>query len=432
MHNLGISHAYWGSKRLNNRDKLTDSLACFAIIPPLKMGVFSTMQLDVKTIFFLTGLLVSTTGVVLWGLSLTGRFERWLKYWGISNLCAGAGILLLTFRHLVPDFYSIVVANMLTITGYFLLMVTIRRIYHHEVVWRPHLILLVSVGIFFTILQDSSQFYAERAAIGAIVCGFYCALVCRTTLAIARDEDISSAYLVTGIFAISSLIFLVRAVAAATNQLGGPTVFAPGGINMWMMIIAAIVAPLWNMAMLLMIMERINRNWIGRALRDPLTSALNRAGLNAAMENNALRRRADNHSLTALLLVDIDHFKQVNDRLGHAIGDQVLRTFADMVNQQLRGSDLFARHGGDEFVIILPGSGEKQGYEVAERLQKAFAHATMKIRSAETYPTLSIGIAVCPSEQLPHSLHHIMEQADAALYQSKHQGRNRITSVLAA
>ncbi|MCB5187007.1 GGDEF domain-containing protein [Methylobacillus caricis] len=385
------------------------------------------MQLDVKTIFFITGLLVSTTGMVLWGLAATGRFDRWLKYWGISNLFAGSGVLLLTFRDQIPDIFSIVVANMLTISGYFLLMVTVHRLYHRKVAWQPHLLLLAVTTAFFLVMQDSSQFYSERAAISAAICGFYCALVAHTTRTIAREEDISSAYLVTGIFIFTALVFGLRMLAALTDHMGGESVFSPGGVNMWMILLAAIVTPLWNMSMLLMIMERINRNWIGRALRDPLTSALNRAGLSAAMEN-AIQGQSDKSS-TALLLVDIDHFKQVNDKLGHAHGDELLRMFSDMVRSHLRGSDLFARQGGDEFVILLPGSGEKEGREVAERLQKAFTQPTWKIKTADIAPTLSIGLAVTKTDQLPQSLHSLLQQADAALYQSKQGGRNRITSV---
>ncbi|MCB5184770.1 GGDEF domain-containing protein [Methylobacillus gramineus] len=388
------------------------------------------MQLDVKTIFFLTGMLTSTTGLVLWGLAMTGRFDRWLKYWGISNLSAGAGILLLTFRDQIPDFYSIVLANMLTIIGYFLLMVTARRLYRRKVAWQPHLLVLAVMATLFLMMQDSDQFYFERTAISAAICGFYCVLISHTTLAIAREENISSAYLVTGIFSVTALAFGLRMLAALTHHLGGESVFAPGGINMWMILLAAIVAPLWNMSMLMMIMERINRNWIGRALRDPLTSALNRAGLSAAMEN-AVQGYSDK-SYTALLLVDIDHFKQVNDKLGHAYGDELLRMFSDMVRSQLRGSDLFARQGGDEFVILLPGSGEKEGREVAERLQKAFTQSIWKMKTAEIAPTLSIGLAVTKTDQLPQSLHNLLQQADAALYQSKQGGRNRITTVQTA
>ncbi|MCB5191707.1 GGDEF domain-containing protein [Methylobacillus arboreus] len=387
------------------------------------------LQLDVKTLYFVLGLLATTTGMVLVALSLTGRFDRWLQYWGISNLATGGGILLLTFRDLIPNFYSIVMANMLAILGYFLLMTTTHHLQQRQISWKPHALFLGLLGVLLMLLQDSNHYYTERTILTAIACGFYAINIAKITRNIAQEEDISAAYLVSGIFTFVALSFGLRILAGLTDQLGGDTIFAPGGMNMWMILLAATIAPLWNMSMLLMIMERINRNWIGRALRDPLTAALNRAGLNAAVENNALRRRSDTHATTSLLLVDIDHFKQVNDKLGHAYGDQLLRSFADMVHTQLRGSDLFARQGGDEFVIILPGSGEKQGYEVAERLQKAFAHAATKLKNTDIMPTLSIGIAVTQSDTLPHSLQKLIEQADAALYQSKHSGRNRVTSV---
>ncbi|MGY1488382.1 diguanylate cyclase [Methylobacillus pratensis] len=390
------------------------------------------LQLDVKTIYFLVGLFATTTGVVLSILAMTGRFDRWLKYWGISNLCTGSGILLLTFRDIVPDFYSIVVANMLAITGYFLLMATAQRLHHRHMSWRPHLLFLGLMAGLFLLMQDADYYYGERTALSSIACGYYALRVAKITQRIGREEDIVSAYLVSGIFTLAALVFGMRVLAGLTHHLGGESIFSPGGINMWMILLAAGIGPLWNMSMLLMIMERINRNWIGRALRDPLTAALNREGLRAAVENNTMRRHSDDHPFTALLLVDIDHFKQVNDQLGHAFGDKLLRSFADIVHHQLRSSDLFARHGGDEFVIILPSSGEKEARDVAERLQKAFAQATDKLKHDGLAVTLSIGIAVTASEQLGSSLHKLMEQADSALYQSKHHGRNRITAAQAA
>jgi len=391
------------------------------------------LQLDVKTIYFLVGLFATTTGLVLFALSTTGRFDRWLKYWGISNIATGSGILLLTFRDIIPDFYSIVLANMLAIIGYYLLMATTQRLYHRRrIAVKPHLLFLGILTVLFILMQDADSYYAERTVLTALTCGFYAYCVAKSTFRIARTEDITSAYLVSGIFTMATAVFAMRAIAGLTHHLGGESVFASGGINMWTILLAAIIGPLWNMSMLLMIMERINRNWIGRALRDPLTSALNREGLKAAIENNSMRRQSDAHPVTALLLVDIDHFKQVNDKLGHAFGDQLLCTFADIVHNQLRSSDLFARQGGDEFVIILPASGEKEAKDVAERLQNSFAHATEKLKQDGLSITLSIGIAVAASDQIAHSLNSLMEQADSALYQSKHHGRNRITSAQAA
>ncbi|ABE49154.1 MULTISPECIES: GGDEF domain-containing protein [Methylobacillus] len=389
-------------------------------------------QLDVKTIYFLVGLFATTTGAVLSILALTGRFDRWLKYWGISNLCTGAGILLLTFRDIVPDFYSIAVANMLVIIGYFLLMATAQGLHHRNMTWWPHLLFLGLIAGLFLMMQNADSYYNERTALSSVACGYYALRVAKITKQIAREEDIVSAYLVFGIFTLAALVLGMRILASLTYHLGGDSIFSSGGMSMWVILLAASIGPLWNMSMLLMIMERINRNWIGRALRDPLTGALNREGLKRALENNTMRRHSDSHPFTALLLVDIDHFKQVNDQLGHAFGDELLRSFADIVHHQLRSSDLFARQGGDEFVIILPSSGEKEARDVAGRLQNAFAQETDRVKPDGLAVTLSIGIAVTESDQLSGSLHQLMARADSALYQSKHQGRNRITSAQAA
>lgn len=153
------------------------------------------------------------------------------------------------------------------------------------------------------------------------------------------------------------------------------------------------------------------------AMTDPLTGLLNRRALFGSRPDQA-------PPATAILVMDLDHFKTINDRFGHPAGDRVLRAFAEVIFSNIRVDDVAARLGGEEFCILLSGSTAKQALAVAERIRttfeaKIFPMATETIRS-----TVSVGIAVRSSE--PETLQLLMNRADTALYQAKAAGRNRV------
>lgn len=135
------------------------------------------------------------------------------------------------------------------------------------------------------------------------------------------------------------------------------------------------------------------------------------------------------HSI-ALLLIDIDHFKQLNDTHGHAAGDHILRLFAEAARGELRASDVLARQGGDEFVVVLPHLTAAEAIGVANRIRAAFGRALAGWGEATVQPTLSIGIG--QGDAARDSLDTLLLQADEALYRSKRLGRNRVELQLTA
>ena len=149
---------------------------------------------------------------------------------------------------------------------------------------------------------------------------------------------------------------------------------------------------------------------------DPLTGVVNRRGLDAAIET--MMKNALN---VAVVMLDIDHFKAVNDNHGHAVGDEVLKTITALIRDQVRKEDIVARMGGEEFAILLPETSLESAQHFAERLRTSIEQTYM--RSAG-YVTASLGIASYPMHGC--SIHDSLNQADAALYRAKQAGRNRI------
>jgi len=162
---------------------------------------------------------------------------------------------------------------------------------------------------------------------------------------------------------------------------------------------------------------------LSMALTDTLTGLYNRRYLEVHLEKLLQKNRTEKKSL-AVLMIDIDHFKSVNDTWGHGVGDEVLQTFAQRLQKGLRSEDLVARLGGEEFTVILPDVSKDRAYRVAERLRRAMAKDKFacNTESGCLDITTSIGGAIIDFEE--HTVAEALERADKALYEAKEQGRN--------
>lgn len=158
---------------------------------------------------------------------------------------------------------------------------------------------------------------------------------------------------------------------------------------------------------------------------DPLTGLRNRNGFDALYENERQRSRRQGVALSVILL-DVDFFKRVNDVHGHPVGDRVLQEVAELLQQEARKVDHVVRWGGEEFLLLCPGTSIDQAKALAERMLRAMREHDFRLGRPLT---LSAGVATLAPHDLPG---HMFEQVDAALYQAKTQGRNRVVLAQAA
>ena len=161
-------------------------------------------------------------------------------------------------------------------------------------------------------------------------------------------------------------------------------------------------------------------------ITDPLIGIYNRRYLDKRLEEEFKRAKRYNLPLS-LLLVDIDFFKEVNDNFGHPVGDLVLRHWGGLILSVVRASDIVARYGGDEILVILPGAPLKDSHALAERIRKSIETHEIILDSEHTIKenirfTVSIGVA-CLTPKLVH-VGEILKEADRALYRAKTKGRN--------
>ena len=166
------------------------------------------------------------------------------------------------------------------------------------------------------------------------------------------------------------------------------------------------------------------RDALHAARKDALTGVWNRAALDEALQRAmCLARR--HRSALSVLMIDLDHFKRINDRFGHACGDKALRSVVDCIRNCIRGSDELFRYGGEEFVLLLPNTDKQGALLLADRIRRCIAGGRHVCEDGDMRLTVSIGVTAMKRGDAPDRL---FERADRAMYQAKEAGRNKVAS----
>ena len=204
---------------------------------------------------------------------------------------------------------------------------------------------------------------------------------------------------------------VVIVVALGDAAVGGPLILR---------VAVALVLTLMFSNIFAAFVNAMRNEFESQAVRDPLTGAYNRRQLDAVLDE-ALERRKRHGVAASLLALDLDHFKAVNDRFGHDVGDLVLRTVVTTIQSRIRRLDLLFRTGGEEFLVLLPHTPLSQAAVVAESLRAAIAAAASR---SDHRVTVSIGVA---EVDVAEDREQWMRRGDRALYQAKESGRDRVS-----
>jgi diguanylate cyclase (GGDEF)-like protein len=253
--------------------------------------------------------------------------------------------------------------------------------------------------------------------------GFYFALLnWLCALAVARHGNWRVSAISVAGFSLLGLALMLRGIHVLSHGEGEQT-------SSLVIALSALIVPLAQICiafgLILMVMWRYAERLRRLSTLDALTGALNRAGLEIQGKRVGLRALRGGRSL-AVIMIDVDYFKAINDTYGHPVGDEVLRHLAKLLKLELRPADLLARFGGEEFVLVLDGVGLTAALGVAERLRARIEHERVELDQLSVRYTASMGV-VC-SDEHDYDLIRLISAGDAAMYQAKHAGRNRVVA----
>lgn len=241
----------------------------------------------------------------------------------------------------------------------------------------------------------------------------------------------SSAAAAGVIMLLTGAFFLIRGIDAIL--LGEAyEVFSPRWINVLGYMMGAVLVSSWTFGFFLLNSARLelDLNYAQEGLKiqtltDSLTGIHNRRHFfeHASIELERARRFG---RVFSVLMIDLDKFKSINDRHGHAAGDRALIEMARVMNENMRSVDTLARIGGEEFVALLAEANLENAITTAERIRQQAAKKPIKYQGKEFYLTISIGVAMLDSSD--NSIENVLHRADEALYRAKQQGRNRVSN----
>ncbi|BBF85883.1 hypothetical protein DLM_2268 [Aquitalea magnusonii] len=345
------------------------------------------------------------------------------REWLLANVAVVIYLPLLGLRGLIPDSISIVVAN-----GILALSVALYYAGCAYFLGQPARWNWLLGGALLQVLAVTYWRYGnDSLPMRVMAISAYSAAVCTATAYLMlkhyRGRRSSVHYrLLTVLACVFALTQLVRSVYFYTLHPAPTNIMLASGWNIMLLCLGAAIMPALSMAAVLMLHESLQTEAENAANRDFMTGALSRKHLFTIGQQQILHAAATHQPLT-LLLIDLDHFKAINDTYGHAAGDEVLRAFADMVRGHLRSRDALGRLGGEEFAIMLPDTTVEAAWQVAERLrQQAQQHLVCSSFGHCRY-SISIGVAGWHGGE---SFDQLCRRADQALYEAKNHGRNRV------
>ncbi|CAG9171586.1 hypothetical protein LMG32289_02431 [Cupriavidus pampae] len=356
---------------------------------------------------------------IVWSLRRCGL--PGVRDWCQANLIATVALVLFALRGMVPDVLTVVVANAALAWALCMFYAGTERFCGTTPPWRWLIVGTVGVAVGIAALRYVVDDFSARVALVSVFHALLCAGISLTLIRHRPRDRAASHFLTTATFALGfALAHATRGVLAAMSMLGD-SLSAPG-LNVVFLTLGALVMPALTMGAVLMIHDSLVRRLEAIANTDALTGVASRK----AYEDEAARelaRAVRGGPSPALVIIDIDRFKSVNDTWGHAAGDAVLREFARVAAEEIRATDRLARLGGEEFVILLPATGEAEARHVAERIRaRAAANPVETLLGSTVHYTVSGGVATWRAGE---TLAQLSARADAALYRAKLDGRNR-------
>ncbi len=379
------------------------------------------MTLDVHTLFLVTIYVEAILGLLLlfvWAQNMALRAVCW---WGFAHLVRLSSIGLFGMYGEWPDLITIDLANALLFSA-FAMTWTGARVFDGRPVEPVYLVTGAVLWLLICRLPMLAENIETRSLIASGIITGYIWLTAFEFWR-GRDEALVSRWPAIVMLFAHGALFLLRTPMVGLLRSGtNDSVFD----SVWMTVLSfeALLFTISTAFILLaMAKERTELRHRTAAMVDPLTGIANRRSflLDASL---LAKRHIGNPRPVAVLQIDLDHFKSINDRFGHALGDRVLEIFSEAARKSMRGSDLIGQLGGEEFAAILIDTSREKAVAVAERIRETFAQMALDVDGCPVCATVSIGLvhSLGPTLDVPE----LLAQADHALYHAKERGRDRV------
>src|ERR1700720_4765159 len=391
-----------------------------ALVARIRSMWFSQVNLDVNTLFLVTIYVEAILGLLLLFAWVQNTAIYAVAWWGFADLMRAASIMLFGKYGTVSDLISIDLANAILFTA-FAVTWTGARVFDHR---KPQWILLFGGAVLWLVLCRIPAIEGSWDTRLLFSSGIITAYTWATAYEFwrGRSEPLVSRWPAIFMFFAHGALYLLRTpfgsmLAPVNNQI-----FA----SVWITVLS-FEALLFTIAvafiLLAMAKERTEYRHKTDSLIDPLTGIANRRAFLQDAEVQLKRQMTEPRPM-AVLLLDLDNFKSINDRFGHAIGDRVLQMFAEVGSGCMRRYDIFGRLGGEEFAALLGDTPRERGLAVAGQIRPSLVEVAGMVEGKPVVATVSIGVVISYDAVL--DLSALLAQADHALYRAKDNGRNRI------
>lgn len=381
-------------------------------------------ELDIRTFLGLCALLTALIDVLLLSVwrSLPRDVLPSLRWWLAAMLIYPGAFALLGMRGVLPDLATVVLANTAAATAMACHAIALRRFYAvpERLLGLIVITLLVTLSTaWFTYVQPSLHWrIVVSSALMAVLIGSSARAILR------RGGPRGAIPLATAaIFIAGTMLISFRALNELMTPQPSDSFFHLSPVQNWCFMLLGLQPILSTVGFLLMCTERSQQELARAAQLDYLTGIYNRRAIDDLARRAIAAARRHGMPL-AMMIVDVDHFKRINDEHGHETGDLALVETVRRFRDSLRSEDLVGRLGGEEFVAVLPNTDAASALAAAERVRLSFAEAPMRFGDITLQVTVSAGIAVLsPGDQ---QFTHLLRRADRAMYAAKNAGRNQV------
>lgn len=377
------------------------------------------MSLDLRTIVVMTGAVGVLLALVMLALRLSyPRHIKGLGTWSLGLLLIGLANFLFAARDSISNLQSVLGANVSLMSGALLLLFGTQRFFEVRPrygLWLPLMLVALPLLVYVSVIEQN---FNMRVILITFL--WICILLAQGLTVWRHGPEVFSTRFTAVVILVHIFVIGMRMLTAML-PLPGEGPFQATRIQTFYVASSALIMIALMVGLVLMVAERVRRELEHYATRDPLTGATLRAVLIASAEQEFHRCRRHGRSM-AVMLLDIDRFKDINDTYGHRVGDKVLVDIAQRVRAALRRHDQLGRYGGEEFIVLLPETRLDVAQLVAGRIRSCLA------QSAEGVPGVTVSIGMTTNRNDDQSIDMLLARADLALFQAKADGRDRVVA----